>query len=67
MGLAVLIWLMLGTALAGVGMTIVVTNPDLYDNGRIMIPLLCGGGFILAIPFSYVIANKIKAGTRVHA
>lgn len=64
MGLAVLIWLVLGTTLAGVGMTVVVTNPDLYDNGRIMIPLLCGGGFLLAMPLSYVIASKIKAGER---
>ncbi len=67
MGLAVLIWLVVGTALAGVGIIIVVTNPDLYDNGRLMIPLFCGIGLLLAIPLSYVIANKLKSGTRAHA
>jgi len=37
--LALLIWVVLGTTLAGVGVTIVVSNPDLYNQGMKLIPI----------------------------
>lgn len=61
-GLTTLIWVLVGTTLAGIGITVIVTNPYLLDNGRTMIPLICGGAYVVAVPFSYIIARKLKAG-----
>ena len=41
--LALLIWVVLGTTLAGVGVTIVVSNPDLYNQGMKLIPIAAIG------------------------
>lgn len=53
---AALIWLILGTVLAGVAMAIIVSVPSLYDQGFKYIPYLCGGGFAVAIPLSLLVA-----------
>ena len=58
---AVLIWIMLGPTLAGVAMVAIVSVPHLAGMSEILIPWLCGGGFVLAIPFSFIIAKKIMA------
>ncbi len=58
---ALLIWIMLGTTLAGVAMAAIVSVPQLAEQSALLIPWLCGAGFVLAIPFSFVIARKIMA------
>jgi hypothetical protein len=58
--LALLIWVVLGTTLAGVGVTIVVSNPGLYDQGMKLIPIAAIAGFVIAIPLSFMIGKKIS-------
>ncbi len=58
---ALLIWIMLGTTLAGVAMAAIVSVPQLAEKSALLIPWLCGGGFVLAIPLSFAIAKRIMA------
>ncbi|WP_181702123.1 hypothetical protein [Chthonobacter albigriseus] len=59
--LAVLIWIVLGTTLAGSFVTVVLTVPALYAKAMENIPIAAGAGFVVAIPFAVVIAKKIMA------
>lgn len=65
--LAVLLWVMVGTVLAGVAMTVIVATPALLDQGAKLIPILCGAGFVLAMPVAYMIARRIAATTPAKA
>lgn len=56
--IAILIWVMLGTALAGAAVTAVLAS-GLAANPMKAIPLAALAGFVVAIPFSYVVAAKI--------
>jgi hypothetical protein len=56
---AVIIWIMLGTVLAGSLVVVVVSVPELYDQGMRMIPAAGILGYVVAIPFSFLIARKI--------
>lgn len=57
--LALLIWIVLGTTLAGVGVTVVVSDASLYDQGMKLIPIAAIAGFVIAIPLSFMISKKI--------
>ncbi len=61
--IAALVWMMLGTTLAGVAVTVIVVTPSLFDQGMKLIPIAAGAGFLLAMPLSYLVAKKIAAGT----
>lgn len=56
--IAVLIWVMLGTAVAGTAVTAVLASGIASQPSR-AIPLAALAGFVVAIPLSYVIAAKI--------
>jgi hypothetical protein len=56
---ALLVWIVLGTTLAGVGVTVLVSVPQFYAQGMTLIPWVAIGGFIIAIPFSLMIAKSI--------
>ena len=56
--IAILIWVILGAALAGACVTAVLAS-GLAANPMKAIPLAALAGFTVAIPFSYVIAAKI--------
>ena len=56
--IAILIWIMLGAALAGTAVTALLAS-GLVTNPMKAIPLAALAGFVVAIPFSYVIAAKI--------
>jgi hypothetical protein len=58
--LALLIWVVLGTVLAGAGVVVVVSNPDLYNQGMKLIPIAAIAGFVIAIPLSFMIGKKIS-------
>lgn len=60
--IAAIVWIMLGTTLAGIAMMVIVAVPDLADQAMRLIPILCGAAFLVAIPLSYLIAKRI-AGT----
>ncbi|MEZ5852220.1 MAG: hypothetical protein R3D68_16410 [Hyphomicrobiaceae bacterium] len=63
--IAALIWLVLGTTLAGIAVIVIVTIPSLFDQGMKLIPIAAGAGFLVAMPLSYLVARKISAGTLV--
>lgn len=61
--IAALIWMVLGTTLAGIALIVIVTIPHLFDQGMVLIPIACGAAAVLAIPLSYLIARQIAAQT----
>jgi hypothetical protein len=56
--IAILIWVMLGAALAGTAITTLLAS-GLAANPMKAIPLAALAGFVVAIPLSYVVAAKI--------
>lgn len=58
--LALVIWLMLGTVLAGIAVLVVVSEPSLFNQGMKMIPLAGIVGFIVALPLSYMVSKRIS-------
>lgn len=63
--LAILIWIVLGTTLAGVAMTVIVATPALFDQGMKLIPIFCSIGFVLAMPLAYLIAKRLDTPQRI--
>ncbi len=59
--IAALVWIMLGNVLAGVAMTAIVSVPSLAEQSNVLIPVLCGGAYVIAMPIAYVIAKVIAA------
>ncbi len=62
---AIVVWIMLGTVLAGVAFIAVLMAPGLGGQEMNNIPRAVLTGFVLAMPLSFLIARKI-AGTTVH-
>ena len=56
---AAVIWIMLGTVLAGVAMTVILAVPSLIDRGAFLIPIACGAAFAAGLPIAYVVARMI--------
>ncbi|MDC7787474.1 hypothetical protein PQJ75_09355 [Rhodoplanes sp. TEM] len=65
--LAVLVWMMLGTTLAGALVVVIVSVPSLYNQGMSLIPIAAAAGFVLAVPAAFLIARKIDQATARHA
>jgi hypothetical protein len=65
MKLAGLIWIILGTTLAGIALAVIVAVPELADQAARLIPIACGAAAALAIPLAVVISKRIQAQTRV--
>lgn len=61
--LAVLIWLVLGITLAGMGIMVVVSVPELFSDGMQLIPIAAAIGAVVAMPFAYLIAKRIYSAT----
>jgi len=57
--IASLIWIVLGTALAGTAMLAVLNIASLADQGMKLIPLAVLCGFVIAMPLSYLVARRI--------
>jgi hypothetical protein len=60
----VLVWIMLGTTLAGIALTLTLTVPALQPNAMKLLPIFSLAGFVIAIPASVVVAKKILALTK---
>ncbi|MGO9807599.1 MAG: hypothetical protein ACLPKH_12915 [Rhodomicrobium sp.] len=58
--LALVIWLMLGTTLAGIAILVVVSDPSLLNQGMKMIPIAAIAGFIIALPLSIMVSKRIS-------
>lgn len=59
---SILVWIMLGTTLAGISMIVVLTVPGLAADAIRNIPYAVAAGFALAIPLSYLVARQIGGG-----
>ncbi len=62
--LAILLWILIGTTLAGTFILAVVAVPSLADQGMRLIPWAGAAGFLLGVPVAAYIARAILAGTR---
>ena len=58
--LALLIWVVLGTTLAGMAIVVVVSDASLYNQGMKLIPIAAIVGFVVAIPLSFMISKRIS-------
>jgi len=61
---SILVWMMLGTALAGVCVIVALMVPSFAADGLRSIPVAAAVGFLLAMPLSYLIARQIGGGTQ---
>jgi preprotein translocase subunit SecF len=62
--IALLVWIMLGTALAGTAVISVLAVPALAAEAMKNIPFAVLIGFVAAMPLSYLVARKIGAPAR---
>lgn len=58
---AILVWLMLATTLAGMCVMVVLGVPSLNAQGMNLIPIAAGIGALLAIPAAFLITRRIVA------
>lgn len=56
---SVIVWIMLGTVLAGISLITVLMVPSLTGEEMKNIPYAVLVGFILAMPLSYMVARQI--------
>ncbi|MEQ1652349.1 MAG: hypothetical protein ABL897_07670 [Hyphomicrobium sp.] len=61
--IASLIWIVLGTTLAGIAMIVVLTVPQFGNDAMRMIPIAVAIGAVLAIPLSMLIAKRLQGKT----
>lgn len=61
--LAALVWIVLGTTIAGSLLTVIVTVPSLYAKGMTLIPVVAAVGFVVAVPLAILVAKRIYAAT----
>ncbi|MFT4099384.1 MAG: hypothetical protein QM651_19855 [Rhodoblastus sp.] len=62
--LALLLWVMGGTVLAGIAVTVVLLVPAWYAMGMRTIPIAAAIGALVAIPLAVAAARTIAARTR---
>lgn len=62
--LAMILWTLVGTTLAGCFILVVVSVPGLFDQGMQLIPLVVVAGFVVAIPISVLVARAITQPKR---
>jgi hypothetical protein len=58
-----IVWIMLGTVLAGTAVLAVLATPGLAGESEVLIPALAAAGYAIAIPISLVVAKRIVAAT----
>ena len=57
--LALLIWVVLGTTIAGVAVLVVVSDASLSMQGMKLIPVAAIAGFVVAIPLSFFVSKRL--------
>ncbi|HTO63103.1 MAG TPA: hypothetical protein VMM15_17790 [Bradyrhizobium sp.] len=57
--IALIVWIMLGTVLAGVALISVLMVPDFASQAMKNIPIAVLVGFAVAMPLSYLVAGRI--------
>lgn len=61
---SLLVWIMLGTVLAGTGMIVVLMVPSFAAAAIKNIPYAVAVGFALAMPLSYLVARQIEGARK---
>ncbi len=61
--IAAVVWIMLAVTLAGIALLVIVTVPALSDQAAFLIPVVCSGALVVAMPLSYLVARRIAAAT----
>ncbi len=61
--IAVIVWMIAGTVLAGIAIMVVLAVPTLAVHDMRYIPIAAAVGALIAIPLAYVVAKKIVALT----
>lgn len=61
--ISLLVWIILGTALAGSAVIAVLAVPSFATEAMKNIPFAVLAGFAVAMPLSYLVARKIEAST----
>ncbi len=56
---ALIIWLILGTVLAGTAVLVILSDTSLMNQGMKLIPIAALGGFVLAMPLSYMVSRRL--------
>jgi len=57
--IAALVWIMLAVTMAGIALLVIVTVPSLNANAALLIPMVCGGALVAAMPLSYLVARRM--------
>jgi hypothetical protein len=61
--IAIIVWMMAGTTLAGMAIMAVLAVPALAVHDMQYIPVAGVAGFLVAIPLAYVVAKRITTLT----
>ena len=61
--IAVIVWMVAGTVLAGIAIMVVLAVPALAMHDMQYIPIAAVVGVLIAIPLAYFVAKKIVALT----
>jgi len=59
--LTVLLWIIIGSTVAGLGVLVVVATPQLNANAMSLIPAAAIGGYLVALIPSWIIAVRLRA------
>jgi len=65
--IAIIVWMMAGTTLAGIAIMAVLTVPALAVHDMQYIPFAGLAGFVIAVPLAIVVAKRIAAATATRA
>lgn len=57
--IALIVWIILGGTLAGIGVMVVLINPELNAGAMRFIPVAAGIGFAAALPLAFLAARRI--------
>ncbi len=63
--ISLLVWIVLGTAIAGSAVITVLAVPSLAAEAMKNIPFAVMAGFAAAMPLSYLVARRIVPGSTV--
>ena len=58
--IAAVVWIILGTTLAGLALLVIVTVPQLSRDILFLLPVAYGAAVVAAIPLSYLVAWRIS-------
>jgi hypothetical protein len=61
--IALIVWMIGGTTLAGIAIMVVLAVPSLAIKDMQYIPIAAIVGFVVAVPIAYVVAKRIRALT----